>query len=106
MADGFQVDLVALHHGSNDLLHSVGEASVDFMNHEGALAETAPGWVGSSQQALADLTARWEVRHHQHKGKLGELGCGLADAKVAYLANEDESAQALLNARVNPEALR
>ena len=95
MAGELRVDLVALHQGSNDLLHSVGEAAVDFSGHEDALAEAAPGWVGSSQRALGDLAARWEVRHRQHRGRLGELGCGLADAKVGFLVNEDESVRAV-----------
>ncbi len=58
VADELKVDPVALHNGSNDMLDSVGEAALSFVSHEDGLAEAAPGWIGSSQQALGQLAAR------------------------------------------------
>ncbi|MFZ1161963.1 RNA 2'-phosphotransferase [Mycobacterium sp.] len=95
MADKLNVDPVALHNGSNDMLDSVGEAALSFANHEDGLAEAAPGWIGTSKQALGELTARWEARHGHHKLQVGKLGSHVADAMTRYVSNEDESAQAV-----------
>jgi hypothetical protein len=95
VADKVKVDPVALHHGSNDMFDAVGEAALDFISHEDGLAEAAPGWIGSSQQALGELAARWEARHSQHKLQVGKLGSHVAEAMVSYVTNEDESARAL-----------
>lgn len=95
MADKLKVDPVALHLGSNQMLTAVGEAALEFVSHEDGLADAAPGWIGSSQQALGELAARWEVRHSHHKLHVGRLGSHVSDALVSYLTNEDESAQAV-----------
>jgi uncharacterized protein YukE len=95
VADHLNVDPVALHHGSDDMLDSVGEAALRFANHEDGLAAAAPGWIGSSQQALSELAARWEARHGHHKLQVGGLGSHVADAMTRYVSNEDESAQAV-----------
>lgn len=95
MAEELNVDPVALHLGSNQMLCAVGEAAWEFVSHEDGLAGAAPGWIGSSQKALGDLLARWEVRHSHHKLKVGGLGSHVADAMVSYLTTDDESAQAL-----------
>jgi hypothetical protein len=95
VADKLNVDPVALHNGSDDMLNSVSEAALSFVSHEDGLAEAAPGWIGSSQQALGELAARWEAQHGHHKGQVGRLGAHVADAMVRYLSNEDESTQAV-----------
>jgi hypothetical protein len=95
VADKLNVDPVALHNGSNDMLDAVGEAALSFVNHEDGLAEAAPGWIGSSQQALIQLAARWEARHDHHKLQVGGLGSHVADAMTRYVLNEEESAQAV-----------
>jgi hypothetical protein len=95
VADKLNVDPVALHNGSDDMLNSVSEAALSFVSHEDGLAEAAPGWIGSSQQALGELAARWEAQHGHHKGQVGRLGAQVADAMVRYLSSEDESTQAV-----------
>ena len=95
MADKLKADPVALNNASDDMLNSVGEAALNFVSHEDGLVEAAPGWIGSSQQALGELTARWEARHAHHKLQVGRLGTHVADAMVRYVANEDDSAQAI-----------
>jgi hypothetical protein len=95
MANELNVDPVALHNGSNEMLDSVGEAAVNFVSHEDGLAEAASGWIGSSRQALGELAARWEARHNHHKLQVGGLGLHVADAMTRYVSNEDESAQAV-----------
>ena len=95
VADELKVDPVALHNGSNDMLDSVDEAALSFVSHEDGLAEAAPGWIGSSQQALGQLAAHWAARHSHHKLQVGGLGSHVADAMVRYATNEDESAQAV-----------
>jgi hypothetical protein len=95
VADELKVDPVALNNGSNEMLDSVGEAALSFVSHEDGLAEAAPGWIGSSQQALGELAARWAARHSHHKLQVGGLGSHVADAMVRYVTNEDESAQAV-----------
>ena len=95
MADQLKVDPVALHNGSNDMFDSVGEAALEFVGHEDGLAEAAPGWIGSSQQALGELAARWGARHSHHKLAVGGLGSHVADAMVRYVTTEDESARAV-----------
>ena len=95
MAEQLKVDPVALHNGSDDMLNSVGEAALSFVNHEDGLVEAAPGWIGSSQQALGDLAERWEARHSHHKLQVGKLGAHVADAMVRYVTNEDDSTQAV-----------
>ena len=94
VADELKVDPVALHDGSNDMLDSVGEAALSFVSHEDRLAEAAPGWIGSSQQALGELGAHWEARHGHHKLQVGKLGTHVADAMVRYATNEDDSTRA------------
>ncbi|WP_297730842.1 hypothetical protein [Mycobacterium sp.] len=89
-----KADPVALHLGSNDMFNAVGEAAVDFVSHEDGLAEAAAGWIGSSQLALAELAARWEVRHDHHKVQVDGLGSHVAEAMFRYVTNEEESAQA------------
>jgi hypothetical protein len=91
---GFEVDPVALHVGSDRMCDAVGEAVLDFVGYEEGLAGAAPGWVGSSQLALGELAARWEVRHSQHKLRMGGLGSHVAEAMVSFVANEDGSARA------------
>jgi hypothetical protein len=95
MGDELKVDPVAMHDGSNDMLNSVGEAALKFVNHEDGLAEASSGWIGSSQQALGELAANWEARHAHHKLQVGKLGTHVADAMVRFVANEDESTQAV-----------
>ena len=95
MADELKADLVALHHGSNDMLDAVGEAALEFVSHEDGLAEAAPGWVGSSQAALGELASHWEARHDHHKRRVGGLGSHVTDAMTRYSAHEDDAAQAL-----------
>ncbi|WAJ46663.1 RNA 2'-phosphotransferase [Mycobacterium sp. Aquia_216] len=95
MADELDVDLVALHVASNQVLNAIGEAAVDFVGHEDGLADAAPGWIGSSQLALAQVAARWEARHSQHKLVVGGLGTHVAEAMIGYAKNEDASARAL-----------
>jgi hypothetical protein len=99
VAEDLHVDLAALHVGSNHVLNAGGEAAVAFVGHEQGLAEAAPGWVGSSQLALAELAARWEARHDQHKLRVGGLGSHVAEATVSYATNEDGSARALRSVR-------
>lgn len=95
MADEVKVDPVALHEGSNDMLDSVGEAALSFVNHEEGLADAAPGWVGSSQQALAELASHWEARHGHHKQQVGRLGSHVGDAMVRYVNADNQSTQAV-----------
>jgi hypothetical protein len=95
VAEALKVDPVALHFSSNDMLESVGEAALSFIDHEDALAEAASGWTGSSQQALGELAARWEARHGHHKQQVGHLGTHVGDAMVRYVANEDDATQAV-----------
>jgi hypothetical protein len=95
VAEEFKVDPIALHNGSDDMLNSVGEAALSFVSHEDGLVDAAAGWIGSSQQALAELAAHWEARHGHHKLQVGRLGTHVADAMVRYVSNEDESTQAV-----------
>ena len=95
MADRLKVDPVALNLGSDQMFDAVGEAAMDFISHEEGLADAAPGWIGTSQQALGELAARWEARHSQHKLHVGKLGSHVADAMVSYVTTEDASARAL-----------
>jgi hypothetical protein len=99
VAEKLMVDPVALHLGSNQMFDAVGEASLEFVSHEEGLADAAPGWIGSSQQALGELAARWETRHSQHKLKVGGLGSHVADAMVGYVTTEDGSARTLRSVR-------
>ncbi|WP_239656332.1 RNA 2'-phosphotransferase [Mycobacterium riyadhense] len=99
MAGELNVDLVALHVGSNRVLDAVGEAAVDFVGHEDGLAEAVSGWIGSSQVMLGVLAVRWEARHAQHKLRVGGLGSCVAEALVSYAANEDGSAGVLGSVR-------
>ncbi|WP_231964576.1 MULTISPECIES: RNA 2'-phosphotransferase [unclassified Mycobacterium] len=94
MTDGFKVDPAALHVGSNDMFNAIGQAAVEFLRHEEGLAGAAPGWVGSSQLALAELAARWEIRHDQHRLRVDGLGSHVAEAMFSYATNEDDSARA------------
>jgi hypothetical protein len=95
VADELKADLVALHHGSNDMLDAVGDAALEFGSHEDGLAQAAPGWVGSSQATLAELAAHWEARHGHHKRQVGGLGSHVADAMTHYAAHDDGWTQAL-----------
>ena len=95
MAEELKVDPVALHNGSNDMLESVGEAALSFVSHEDGLAEAAAGWVGSSQEALGQLAARWEARHGHHKLQVGNLGSHVAEAMLRFVTNEDDAARAM-----------
>jgi len=99
VAGGFEVDPVALHVGSNEMFTAIGEAAVAFVGHEDGLAEAAPGWVGSSQLALAELAARWEIRHDQHQLRVDGLGSHVAEAVFGYVTNEGESARAFRSVR-------
>lgn len=94
VADGFRVEPAALYRGSNDMFNAVGEAALSFISHEDGLAEAAPGWIGSSQLALGELAARWELRHDQHQLRVDGLGSHVAEAMVGYVTSEDESARA------------
>jgi len=95
VAGELKVGPVALHVGSDHMFNAVGEAALDFVSHEDGLAGAAPGWIGSSQLALGELAARWEMRHGQHKLQMGGLGSHVAEAMVSFVTNEDESVQVL-----------
>lgn len=99
MVDGFRVDPAALYVGSNDMFTAIGEAALEFLSHEDSLAGAGPGWVGSSQLALAELAARWEVRHDQHQLAVDGLGSRVAEAMFSYVKSEDESAQSFRSVR-------
>jgi hypothetical protein len=99
MADALRVDPVALHVGSNGMFNAIGEAAMDFVSHEDGLAAAAPGWIGSSELALGQLAARWEVRHDRHQLQLDGLGSHVAEAMLCYITNEDQSAQAFRSVR-------
>lgn len=95
MVSDLNVDPTALHHGSNNMFHAVGEAASDFVSCEDGLFNAGSGWIGSSHSALAELAARWGTMHRRHKLRVGGLGSHLAEAVVSYLANEDGSAHVL-----------
>ena len=99
MADGFNVDPVALHVGSNDMFSATGEAALDFTSHEDGLADAAPGWIGSSQLALGELAGRWALRHDHHTLQLDGLASHVAEAMFCYITNEHGSAQAFGSVR-------
>ncbi|KDO94252.1 RNA 2'-phosphotransferase [Mycobacterium avium] len=99
MADELKVDPIALHRGSNDMFNAIGEAALDFLAHEDGLAEAAPGWIGSSELALGELAARWQVRHDQHQLRVDGLGSHVAEAMLCYITNEDQSARAFRSVR-------
>ncbi|WP_231999258.1 RNA 2'-phosphotransferase [Mycobacterium sp. 1081908.1] len=99
MGDELKVDPAALHVGSNDMFNAVGQAALEFVLHEDVLAEAAPGWIGSSQFALGELAARWEIRHDHHQLQVDGLGSHVAEAMFRYVTNEDESAQAFRSLR-------
>lgn len=99
MANGLKVDPAALHVGSNDMFNAIGEAALDFFNHEDGLAGAAPGWIGSSELALGELAARWQTRHDHHQLQVDGLGSHVAEAMLAYLTNEDESARVFRSVR-------
>ena len=94
-----KVDPAALYLGSSDMFNAAGEAALDFLGHEDGLAGAAPGWVGSSQLALGELAARWELRHDQHRLRVDGLGSHVAEAMFGFVANEEESARALRSVR-------
>ncbi|AFC45053.1 hypothetical protein OCO_38250 [Mycobacterium intracellulare MOTT-02] len=94
-----KVDPAALHVGSNDMFNAIGEAALDFFSHEDGLAAAAPGWIGSSELALGELSARWQARHDHHQLQVDGLGSHVAEAMLGYLTNEDESARAFRSVR-------
>ncbi|ASW91581.1 RNA 2'-phosphotransferase [Mycobacterium marseillense] len=94
-----KVDPAALHLGSNDMFNAIGEAALDFFNHEDGLAAAAPGWIGSSELALGELAVRWQTRHDHHQLQVDRLASHVADAMLGYLINEDESARAFRSVR-------
>jgi hypothetical protein len=95
VADELKVDPVALNNGSNDMLESIGEAALSFVDHEDGLAEAAPGWIGSSQEALGELAAQWEARHGHHKLQVGNLGAHVSEAMLRYVTNEEDAARSM-----------
>lgn len=95
MADKLEVDPVALRLGSDQMFNTVDEAAVDFLRHDDDLAEAAPGWIGASQAALAEMAARWEVGHTQHKLNVAGLSQHVTEAGIRYASTETQSAQAL-----------
>ncbi|HEX7322015.1 MAG TPA: RNA 2'-phosphotransferase [Mycobacterium sp.] len=88
-----RVDLVALQCAADAARGAVGDAAAGFVGHGNNLVEAAPGWVGSSQAALAEVTARWEQRHAHHTRGGAGLWHGVVEAGNAHLANEEHSAQ-------------
>lgn len=95
MADQLYVEPVAMQLSSDRMVNAVGDAAVSFIGHEDDLAAAAPGWIGASQQALAELAARWEAQHTQHKLRVSALNQGVIAAGLDYATNEDDSARAL-----------
>ncbi|MCV7092025.1 RNA 2'-phosphotransferase [Mycobacterium interjectum] len=81
------------------MFNAIGQAAVEFLSHEEGIAGAAPGWVGSSQLALAELAARWEIRHDQHQLRVDGLGSHVAEAIFGYATNEDDSARAFRSLR-------
>lgn len=88
-----RVDLVALQCAANTTRGAVDDAAADFTGHGNNLAEAAPGWIGSSQAALAEVTARWEQRHAHHTRRGAGLWHGVVEAGNAHLADEQRSAE-------------
>jgi uncharacterized protein YukE len=95
MAEFLKVDPAAVAAGSTHLETAVGDLTVDFIAHEDALADAAPGWIGSSAQALAEVMARWEAKHAQHKRHIGGLAVHMATTGTSYTTTEEQSAQTL-----------
>jgi hypothetical protein len=90
-----RVDPVVVAAGSAHLESSVGDAAVAFIVHEDQLVGAASGWIGESAKALSEVLARWETCHTRHKRRAGELGYHMATAGIAFIANEEHSAQVL-----------
>jgi hypothetical protein len=91
----FSVDPVAVAAGSVQMEASLQDTAVDFTIHEDQLADAAPGWVGSSAQALTEVIARWETKHTRHKRHVGGLAYHMATAGTDYTTNEEQNVQSL-----------
>ena len=99
MAEELDVNLVALHVGSNHVLNAIGEAAMAFLGHEDGLAGRRTG-LGRLLAAGVSRTHRTvEARHAHHKLQVGGLGLHVAEAMVDYAATEDRSAGALRSVR-------
>jgi hypothetical protein len=100
MAGFLHVDPVAVAQGGGHLETSVTDLTMDFIIHEDGLANAAPGWIGESANALAQVMQRWETRHTQHKRHISGLAYHMATAGTAYTNTEGHSAQTLRS--INP----
>ena len=77
------------------MLESVGEAALSSRTTKTGWPKPPQGWVGSSQEALGELAARWEARHGHHKLQVGKLGSHVAEATLRFVTNEDDAARAM-----------
>ena len=82
-----------LYRGSDQIFSAVHDATVAFVGYENDLGEAAPGWVGASQRALAEVSASWEARDAAHRSRLNVLCQSITDAAKRFANSDGEPGQ-------------
>jgi hypothetical protein len=69
------------------------DATVALIGYENDLGEAAPGWVGASQRALAEVAASWQARNAAHQLRLTVLCQSMTEAAIGYATSDGEPGQ-------------
>lgn len=81
--------------GARHTGYAIGDAARHFAAHEAGLTGASAGWVGSSQQALRELSAHWEGRHEHHRVQTAVMGNLMTSAASRFTSTEEASTDAL-----------
>jgi hypothetical protein len=90
MSDELLVDPAQLYRGSDRTFSAMHDAAVALVGYENDLSEAAPGWIGASQRALAEVAASWEARNAAHQSRLTVLSQKMTEAAFRYATADDE----------------
>lgn len=94
MADELRVNPARLRRGSDHISGAMHDAAVVFAGCEQELAGAVSGWIGSSQQALAEVAASWEDQHAAYHSWLTSLSQNMTEAAYCYATEDRESGDA------------
>ena len=93
MAHVLRVDPAQLGRSSDRMFRAMRDAAGAFAGCENDLAQAAPGWVGESQRALAELAASWKDQHAAYQSRLTSLCQHMTGAAIGYAAADGEPGQ-------------
>jgi hypothetical protein len=95
VADHVRVNPDEVVTGARHTGYAISDADRQFIAHETGITEASAGWVGSSHQALQELSTHWESRHEHHRVRTRVMGEMMTSAASRFASTERDSQENL-----------